>query len=72
LVAAAALNTDRRDQPLQTASLRINYLRRLIAGGQSHYTATPLHSGRSSGVAEAQGIGADGRVALTARLTAYR
>ncbi|MGW0162721.1 PaaI family thioesterase [Mycobacterium sp. NPDC003323] len=72
LVASAALNAGRPDQPLHTASLRINYLRRLIGGGQSHYTATPLHVGRSSGVAEAQGIGDDGRVALTARLTAYR
>lgn len=74
---SAALNPDRADPlfnaPLfKTASLRINYLRRLIGGGRSHYTATPLHVGRSSGVAEAQGIGDDGKVALTARLTAYR
>ena len=72
LVASAALNTDRTAPALRTASLRINYLRRLIGGGQSHYTATPLHIGRSSGVAEARGIGDDGRLALTARLTAYR
>lgn len=72
LVASAALNVGRPQDPLHTASLRINYLRRLIGGGRSHYTATPLHVGRSSGVAEAQGIGDDGRVALTARLTAYR
>jgi uncharacterized protein (TIGR00369 family) len=72
LVGSAALNIDRADTPLLTASLRINYLRRLIGGGSSHYTATPLHAGRSSGVAEAKGIGDDGKVALTARLTAYR
>lgn len=72
LVASAALNADRGDQPLHTASLRVNYLRRLIGGGQSHYTATALHSGRSSGVAEARAIGDDGKLALTARLTAYR
>jgi uncharacterized protein (TIGR00369 family) len=72
LVASAALNADRAESPLYTASLRINYLRRLIGGGRSHYMATPLHVGRSSGVAEAQGIGDDGKVALTARLTAYR
>lgn len=72
LVGSAALNIDRPDTPLLTASLRINYLRRLIGGGSSHYTATPLHAGRSSGVAEAKGIGDDGKVALTARLTAYR
>jgi uncharacterized protein (TIGR00369 family) len=72
LVASAALNSDRADPLFRTASLRINYLRRLIGGGQSRYTATPLHIGRSSGVAEAQGIGDDGKLALAARLTAYR
>lgn len=72
LVAAAALNTDPAQRPLHTASLRINYLRRLVGGGQAHYRGTALHAGRSSGVAEAQGIDADGRLALTARLTAYR
>lgn len=72
LVGSAALNAGRADSPLLTASVRINYLRRLIGGGRAHYTATPLHVGRSSGVAEAQGIGEDGKVALTARLTAYR
>lgn len=72
LAASAAINAQGAESELRTASLRINYLRRLIGGGRSHYTATPLHVGRSSGVAEAQGIGDDGRVALTARLTGYR
>ncbi len=72
LVASAALNAGRQESALLTASLRINYLRRLIGGGQSRYTATALHAGRSSGVAEAHGIGDDGKIALTARLTAYR
>lgn len=72
LVASAALNPEPAEQPLVTASLRINYLRRLIAGGQSHYTATALHAGRSSGVADATAVGEDGRVALMARVTAYR
>lgn len=72
LVAAAALNTDPAQRPMHTASLRINYLRRLVGGGQAHYRATALHAGRSSGLAEAQGVDADGRLALTARLTAYR
>ncbi|GAS99327.1 uncharacterized protein RMCC_6292 [Mycolicibacterium canariasense] len=71
LVAAAALNTTRADGPLHTASLRVNYLRRLISGGRAHYTATALHSGRSSGVADAQAFDADGRPALVGRLTAY-
>lgn len=71
LVGAAALNADRGDAPLNTASLRVNYLRRLISGARSHYTATALHSGRSSGVADAQAFDADGRLALVGRLTAY-
>ncbi len=41
-------------------------------GADAHYMARPLHVGRSSGVAEAQAVGHDGRVALVARLTAYR
>lgn len=72
LAASAALNPDRTASPLLTASLRVNYLRRLTGGGRAHYTATPLHLGRRSGVAEARGIGDDGKVALTARVTAYR
>lgn len=72
LAASAALNAERPDTPLLTASLRVNYLRRLTGGGHAHYTATPLHAGRSSGVAEARGIGDDGKLALTARITAYR
>jgi uncharacterized protein (TIGR00369 family) len=70
LVAAAALDAG-RDTPLRPASLRVNYLRRLISGGRSHYTATALHSGRSTGVADAQAFAADGRLALIGRLTAY-
>lgn len=72
LAGSAAINAGRDENPLTTASLRVNYLARLIAGGQSHYTATPLHIGRSSGVADARAIGEDGRPALIARLTAYR
>lgn len=72
LVGSAVLNAERADSALLTASLRINYLRRLIGGGRAHYTAKPVHAGRSSGVAEAQALGDDGKLALTARLTAYR
>ncbi|MHA3018744.1 PaaI family thioesterase [Mycobacterium sp. BMJ-28] len=78
LVAAAALATGASGAtgmstatPLRTASLRVNYLRRLISGDRSHYTATALHSGRSSGVADARAFDADGRLALVGRLTAY-
>lgn len=71
LVASAALNAGRPDNPLGTASIRVNFLRQFFAGDQSRYTATVLHSGRRSGVADAQAIGNDGRVALIARVTAY-
>jgi len=49
---------------LVTASLRVNFLRQFFAGtgdgAQSRYVGTPLR------------VGADGKVAIIARLTAYR
>jgi acyl-coenzyme A thioesterase PaaI-like protein len=50
----------------------VNFLRQFLAGDESRYEATPLRVGRRSGVADAEAVGADGRVAITARLTAYR
>lgn len=72
LAASAALNAGRADHPLHTASLRVNFLRQFFSGDQSRYVGTALRVGRRSGVAEAQAIGADGEVALVARVTAYR
>jgi uncharacterized protein (TIGR00369 family) len=74
LVANAAVNAagTASDVALRTGSLRVNYLRRLLAGDQSRYEATALRVGRSTGTASAQAIGADGRQALTAHYTAYR
>jgi uncharacterized protein (TIGR00369 family) len=73
LVANAAVNADTgADSPLRVGSLRVNYLRRLLAGDQSRYEATALRVGRSTGTASAQAVGADGRQALTAHYTAYR
>ncbi|MDO3635854.1 PaaI family thioesterase [Mycolicibacterium arseniciresistens] len=74
LVADAAVNAAGAagDPPLRTGSLRVNYLRRLLAGDQSRYEATALRVGRSTGTASAQAVGADGRQALTAHYTAYR
>lgn len=72
LAASAALNAGRTDQPLHTASLRVNFLRQFFSGDQSRYVGTALRVGRRSGVAEAQAIGADGEIALVARVTAYR
>ena len=72
VVASAAVNSGRADDPLTTASLRVNFLRQFFAGDQSRYVGTALRVGRRSGVADAQAIGSDGRVAIIARVTAYR
>ncbi|AFM19732.1 hypothetical protein Mycch_5045 [Mycolicibacterium chubuense NBB4] len=72
LVGSAALNAGAPDTPLKTASLRVNFVRPFHGGADAHYLAKPVHAGRSSGVAEARAVGHDGRVALLARLTAYR
>lgn len=72
LAASAAMNHGRPDDLLQTASLRVNFLRPFFAGADTRYVGTALRVGRGSGVADAQAIGDDGKVALTARATAYR
>jgi uncharacterized protein (TIGR00369 family) len=72
LAASAAINADHADLPLQTASLRVNFVRPFFAGATSHYVGTPLRVGRSSAICDAQAIGDDGKVAITARVTAYR
>jgi uncharacterized protein (TIGR00369 family) len=70
LAAAAAINGT--DGTLQTGSLRVNFLRPFIAGTNSRYVGSALRVGRSTGVGDAQAIGDDGKVAITARVTAYR
>jgi uncharacterized protein (TIGR00369 family) len=70
LAASAAINTN--GYQMTTASLRVNFLRPFIAGENTRYVATPLRIGRTSAVADAQAVGADGRVAVVGRLTAYR
>ena len=72
LAASAAINSDRSAGLLQTASLRVNFVRPFMAGSTSRYVGTPLRVGRTTGIADAQAIGDDGKVALTARVTAYR
>ncbi|BBY74792.1 phenylacetic acid degradation protein [Mycolicibacterium parafortuitum] len=72
LVGSAAVNRDQSEPGYRTASLRVNFLRPFHGGGEAHYRARHSHLGRSSGVAEAEAVGRDGRVALIARLTAYR
>ena len=71
LAASAAVNQDRTDDLLQTASLRVNFLRPFFAGSASRYEGTPLRVGRNTAVGDAQAIGDDGKVAITARVTAY-
>jgi uncharacterized protein (TIGR00369 family) len=70
--ASAAINANRVDTPLQTASLRVNFLRPFIAGANTRYEGTALRVGRNTAVGDAQAIGDDGKVALIARVTAYR
>ncbi|CAN5739664.1 hotdog fold thioesterase [soil metagenome] len=69
LVASAVINAG---EHLQTASLRVNFLRPFFAGGASRYVGTPMRVGRRTAVGDAEAIGDDGKVALTARVTAYR
>jgi uncharacterized protein (TIGR00369 family) len=71
LVGSAAVNESRDDQPLNTASLRVNFLRQFRSGPESRYVGTPLRVGRSSAVGDARAIGGDGEVAIIARVTAY-
>jgi uncharacterized protein (TIGR00369 family) len=71
LVGSAAVNENRDDSPLHTASLRVNFLRQFHSGPESRYVGTPLRVGRSSGIAEARAVDADGKAAIIARVTAY-
>jgi uncharacterized protein (TIGR00369 family) len=70
LAASGAVNSD-RPSPLRTESLQVNFLRPFLAGAESRYVGTPMRVGRNTAVGDAQAIGDDGKVALTARVTAY-
>jgi uncharacterized protein (TIGR00369 family) len=72
LVASAALNDNPAEGLLRTASLRVNFLRPFIAGRDSRYVGTALRVGRNTAVGDAQAINDDGKIAITARVTAYR
>lgn len=72
LVASAAVNAGRAGGPLRTASVRVNFLRPFFAGNTSRYVGTALRVGRATAVGDAQAIGDDGKVAVIARVTAYR
>jgi acyl-coenzyme A thioesterase PaaI-like protein len=51
--------------------LRVNFLRQFRASPESRYEGSALRIGRSSGVAEARAVDADGKAAIIARVTAY-
>jgi acyl-coenzyme A thioesterase PaaI-like protein len=72
LAASGAIKPDSAAGHLQTASLRVNFMRPFMAGNVARYVGTPVRIGRRTGIADAVAIGDDGRVALNARLTAYR
>ncbi|BBX17177.1 phenylacetic acid degradation protein [Mycolicibacterium duvalii] len=69
---SAAVNRGNSDDLLQTASLRVNFLRPFFAGTDSRYEGKALRIGRSTAVGDAHAIGDDGKVAVIARITAYR
>jgi hypothetical protein len=48
LVGSAAVNDGREDQPLNTASLRVNFLRQFHSGPESRYEGTALRVGRAA------------------------
>jgi uncharacterized protein (TIGR00369 family) len=70
LAASAAVNRG-GGQHMRTASLRVNFLRPFFSGAQSRYLGTPFRVGRSTAVGDASAVDDSGKVALTARLTAY-
>ena len=72
LAASAAINADPTAGPVHTASLRVNFLRPFFAGSESRYVGTPLRVGRHTAVGDARALGDDGKLAITARVTAYR
>lgn len=71
LVASAAINHG-QDEPLRTASLRVNFVRPLFAGERSRYEGTAVRVGRNSAIGDAVAIGDDGKTAIMARVTGYR
>ena len=71
LVASAAINHG-QSEPLRTASIRVNFLRPFFAGERSRYEGTVVRVGRNSAIGDAQAVGDDGKVAITARITGYR
>lgn len=73
LAASAAVNNGAMSGGfLRTASVRVNFMRPFFAGERSRYLGTPLRVGRNTAIGDAQAVDDSGKVALTARVTAYR
>ncbi|BBU21043.1 phenylacetic acid degradation-like protein [Mycobacterium xenopi] len=71
LAASAAMNS-RGGPTMRTASVRVNFLRPFYASEHSRYEAAPLRIGRGTAVTDAVALGDAGKVAVAARVTAYR
>lgn len=72
LVASASVNADSLAAPMRTGSVRVNFLRPFIADETSRYVGTAVRIGRQTALADARALDGDGKVCLTARVTAYR
>src|SRR3984893_17185319 len=57
LAASASINRGRSDRPLQTASLRVNFVRPFFASDESRYEGTQVRVGRSTAIGDARALG---------------
>lgn len=70
IAASAMMNAD--GASFRTSSIRVNFQRPFYGGDQCRYVATPLRIGRTAAICDAQAVGADGKIAITARVSGYR
>lgn len=71
LVAHGAIANARPNNMFRTGSLRVNFLRPLTPGDTCRYAGRVNKVGSRVALADARAIGADGKVAVVAQLTAY-
>lgn len=70
MAASAAVNAEASGA--NTMSMRVNFLRPFHSQSGGHYRGTTVRNGRGVAVAEGSAVNADGSVAVTALITAYR
>ncbi|CAA0137536.1 Uncharacterised protein [Mycolicibacterium vanbaalenii] len=70
MAASAVLNVN--TDAAQTMALRVNFLRPFLSQEGGHYQGVAVRNGRAVAVAEGSAVNADGSVAATALITAYR